>query len=68
MHTRTASELAALYPHWEDFRRVRAALDPDGLFLNGYLRRLLAADEPIVAPPETTIADMRQLGTTTTEN
>jgi FAD-linked oxidoreductase len=68
MHTRAASELAALYPHWEDFRRVRAALDPDGLFLNGYLRRLLAADEPIVAPPETTITEARQSGTTAIEN
>jgi hypothetical protein len=68
MHTRSASELAALYPHWEDFRRVRAALDPDGLFLNGYLRRLFAADEPVVAPPESTVADLRQSGTAVTEN
>src|SRR5258708_32776047 len=34
MHTRTASELAALYPRWHDFRRVRATLDPAGGFLN----------------------------------
>jgi FAD-linked oxidoreductase len=37
MHTRTATELAALYPKWEDFRRIRRSLDPDGLFLNDYL-------------------------------
>jgi FAD-linked oxidoreductase len=42
MHTRTASELAELYPHWDDFRRVRAELDPQGVFLNNYLRELFA--------------------------
>ncbi|HEV2405471.1 MAG TPA: D-arabinono-1,4-lactone oxidase, partial [Ktedonobacterales bacterium] len=68
MHTRGASELAALYPHWEDFRRVRAALDPDGLFLNDYLRRLLAADEPVAPPPEVTVADTRQSGPPATED
>src|SRR5579863_4153465 len=40
MHTRTAQELAALYPRWHDFRRIRAALDPNGMFLNDYLRAL----------------------------
>lgn len=47
MHTRTAAELAALYPHWQDFRRIRAALDPRGLFLNDYLRGLFDADVPV---------------------
>jgi FAD-linked oxidoreductase len=47
MHTRTAGELAELYPHWHDFRRVRAALDPQGVFLNSYLRELFSADEPL---------------------
>ncbi len=41
MHTLDAAALARLYPRWEDFRRVRAALDPHGIFLNDYLRRLL---------------------------
>jgi FAD-linked oxidoreductase len=49
MHTLDAARLAARYPHWDDFRRVRAALDPDGVFLNDYLRRLLDADSPV--PP-----------------
>ncbi|MFL5625172.1 MAG: D-arabinono-1,4-lactone oxidase, partial [Ktedonobacteraceae bacterium] len=40
MHTLDAQRLAALYPHWHDFRRMRAALDPQGIFLNDYLRRL----------------------------
>jgi FAD-linked oxidoreductase len=49
MHTLDAATLATRYPHWHDFRRVRAELDPDGAFLNDYLRRLLDADGPI--PP-----------------
>jgi FAD-linked oxidoreductase len=40
MHTRTATELATLYPRWEDFRRIRRSLDPDGLFLNDYLQSI----------------------------
>ncbi len=40
MHTRSAEELAALYPCWQDFRRIRAELDPQGMFLNSYLREL----------------------------
>ncbi|MEO7000579.1 MAG: D-arabinono-1,4-lactone oxidase [Ktedonobacterales bacterium] len=47
LHTQTAASLAALYPHWDDFRRVRAALDPQGVFLNDYLRHLFDADGPI---------------------
>ncbi len=49
MHTQDAARLAALYPHWNDFRRIRATLDPQGLFLNDYLRRLFDADEPVAA-------------------
>jgi len=49
MHTRTAGELAELYPHWHDFRRVRAALDPQGVFLNSYLRDLFDADGPLLS-------------------
>lgn len=47
MHTQDAARLAALYPRWHDFRRIRAALDPQGLFLNDYLRQLLDADGPV---------------------
>ena len=47
MHTRTARELAELYPRWHDFRRVRAALDPQGVFLNSYLRDLFDAAVPL---------------------
>jgi FAD-linked oxidoreductase len=44
MHTRSAAELAALYPRWEDFLRVRRSLDPGGLFLNEYLRGIFEPD------------------------
>src|SRR5579863_6731212 len=40
LHTCTAGELAALYPHWENFRRIRNDLDTQGIFLNEYLREL----------------------------
>ncbi len=46
MHTRTAAELSALYPRWPDFQRIRATLDPQGMFLNDYLRALFGADTP----------------------
>lgn len=40
MHTQTASSLATRYSRWDDFRRIRSELDPQGLFLNEYLRAL----------------------------
>ena len=40
-HERTHRELAGLYPRWDDFRRVRARLDPDGRFANAYTDRVL---------------------------
>ena len=41
MHSLTARELRPLYPRWDDFQAVRRRLDPDGLFLNAYLRTML---------------------------
>jgi FAD-linked oxidoreductase len=46
IHTLDATQLAGLYPRWQDFRHVRAALDPQGLFLSDYLRELLDAGAP----------------------
>jgi FAD/FMN-containing dehydrogenase len=43
LHDRSADELRALYPRWDDFQRVRRALDPAGRMLNPYLARLFAA-------------------------
>ncbi|MFI5182800.1 MAG: D-arabinono-1,4-lactone oxidase [Vicinamibacteria bacterium] len=40
IHTRTAAELAPLYPMWEPFHEVRRRVDPRGLFLNDYLGSL----------------------------
>jgi FAD-linked oxidoreductase len=41
-HTRTRDELAKLYPRFEDFRAVRARLDPEGKFMNAHLRSMFA--------------------------
>lgn len=46
IHTQSATSLAQLYPRWHDFQRIRTALDPQGVFLNDYLRRLFMAEEP----------------------
>jgi FAD-linked oxidoreductase len=47
MHFQDAVRLATLYPRWHDFRRIRATLDPQGLFLNDYLSRLFDAGRPV---------------------
>ncbi|PRZ43464.1 L-gulonolactone oxidase [Antricoccus suffuscus] len=41
LHTRSAADFEAAYPKYGEFLRVRAALDPGGLFTNDYLRRVL---------------------------
>ncbi len=51
MHTLTAEQLATLYPHWQDFQRVRARLDPKGLFLNAYLRQLFSVEIADLSSP-----------------
>jgi len=38
LHTRTVDEMQVLYPQWDAFLAIRAQLDPDGLFVNDYLR------------------------------
>lgn len=40
LHDLGPAQLAALYPHWNDFLALRARLDPDGRMLNPYLRQL----------------------------
>jgi FAD/FMN-containing dehydrogenase len=44
-HSLTAEELAPMYPEWDDFQRIRRELDPDGVLMNDYLRRLLGDTE-----------------------
>ncbi|MGN6575578.1 MAG: D-arabinono-1,4-lactone oxidase [Nocardioides sp.] len=41
LHTRTAQDLAPDYPHWADFAAVRDRVDPDRVFTNDYLDRVL---------------------------
>ena len=43
MHTLGAQDLAARYPRWGDFLRVRRELDPQGRMLNPHLRGLFGA-------------------------
>lgn len=43
MHNRTAAELAGLYPRFEEFLAVRDDLDPQRVFTNPYLDRVLGA-------------------------
>ena len=41
VHTRDAAYLRSVYPRFQEFLDVRAALDPDGVFLNDHTRELL---------------------------
>ncbi len=41
LNTRTAADLAPSYPRWEEFHAVRDRFDPDRVFANAYLRRVL---------------------------
>jgi len=43
IHTRDAASLAPAYPRFADFLAVRDRLDPDRVFANGHLRRVLGA-------------------------
>jgi FAD/FMN-containing dehydrogenase len=40
-HTLTAKEIRALYPEWDRFSELRQRFDPNGVFLNPYLKTLL---------------------------
>jgi L-gulonolactone oxidase len=41
LHTRTAADLAPAYPRWQEFQALRDRLDPDRMFTNAYLDRVL---------------------------
>jgi FAD-linked oxidoreductase len=43
LHTRDAAYLAGVYPHFGDFTALRDKVDPDRVFANDYLRRVLGA-------------------------
>jgi FAD/FMN-containing dehydrogenase len=40
LNTLGREELRSLYPRWDEFAAVRRELDPQGRFLNPYLREL----------------------------
>jgi len=44
-HTLTAEKLSQLYPKFQDFKKHQQEQDPNGLFLNGYLKELLVGSE-----------------------
>jgi FAD-linked oxidoreductase len=41
LHSLQSGELRRRYPCWDEFQAARTALDPAGVFENGYLRRVL---------------------------
>jgi FAD/FMN-containing dehydrogenase len=41
VHTRTATDLAQAYPRFGDFLAMRDRLDPDRVFANQHLARIL---------------------------
>ncbi len=41
LHTRTAADLEPAYPRWRDFQAMRDRIDPDRIFSNAYLDRVL---------------------------
>ncbi len=40
MHFLEAKDLKELYPNWNSFHNIRRELDPQGIFLNPYLKKL----------------------------
>jgi FAD/FMN-containing dehydrogenase len=43
-HSLHGAALAVLYPRWNDFLRLRRALDPHGVFLSAPMARLLGEE------------------------
>lgn len=43
-HTRTAEHLRRMYPEWDHFLDIRHRMDPDGRYLNDYLRSILGEE------------------------
>lgn len=43
----TPADLAAMYPHWQDFLDMRAITDPDQVFVNPWLARTLLDDDKL---------------------
>ncbi|SFS59475.1 D-arabinono-1,4-lactone oxidase [Marininema halotolerans] len=41
MHGLDAMTFAEIYPQWDEFHTLRAGMDPQGIFLNPYLKKIL---------------------------
>jgi L-gulono-1,4-lactone dehydrogenase len=41
LHTQSADQLAQLYPRWNEFADMRSRMDPNGVFRNEYVDRVL---------------------------
>jgi FAD/FMN-containing dehydrogenase len=41
MHWLTAKEIRGLYPQWDQFQKIRKELDPHGIFMNEFVRKIL---------------------------
>jgi FAD/FMN-containing dehydrogenase len=41
MHWLSASEIQGLYPEWDRFQKIRKELDPNGIFMNDFVRKIL---------------------------
>ncbi len=39
-HSMNAAELKKVYPRWKEFQKIREEMDPHGIFLNAYLKRV----------------------------
>ncbi|CAH0118143.1 L-gulono-1,4-lactone dehydrogenase [Paenibacillus sp. CECT 9249] len=50
MHTMRAERLAAAYPMWNEFLRIREGLDPQGMFVNSYLSELIGIERKRLSP------------------
>jgi L-gulono-1,4-lactone dehydrogenase len=49
-HYQSSATLRDRYPGWDRFQAVRARLDPEGVFVNDYTRRVLGPVAAAVAP------------------
>jgi FAD/FMN-containing dehydrogenase len=49
-HSQTADCLGPRYPEWDRFQAVRARLDPNGLFTNAYVKRVLGEPGSVAGP------------------
>jgi L-gulono-1,4-lactone dehydrogenase len=50
-HFQTASTLRPRYPEWDSFQAVRARLDPNGIFGNAWIDRVLGQTGSLVVEP-----------------